>query len=136
MTRLIPLMVIAIGFAAGCGSGSNAPPTYAVTGTVTFDGAPLKSGDIRFEPETPGEAPDAGTIADGKFSIRAKAGKKKVRITASREIPGTKTKGAMGEDLAQQEQYIPDRYNANTELTETVKNGSNTFTFALQSAAK
>jgi hypothetical protein len=119
-------------FMVGCGSGSTGPQTYAVSGTVTFDGQPVKSGDILFEPEAKGESPDGGKITDGKFSFRAKQGKMKVKISASREVPGKTTKGAMGEEIVTKEDFIPERYNATTELSETVKTSGNTFTFALK----
>jgi len=116
----------------GCGSGNTGPQTYEVTGTVTFDGQPVKSGDIQFEPETPGESPDGGPIIDGKFSIRAKPGKNLVSIRATRDVPGQTTKGAMGEDIAKKEEFIPEKYNAATELSETVKTSGNSFTFTLK----
>lgn len=120
-------------FLAGCGGGSKGPVTYSVSGTVTFDGEPVKKGDIKFVPEEPGAAPDAGSIVDGKYSLSAKGGKKKVQITASRDVPGKTTKGAMGEDIAVKEEFIPARYNSQTELTADVT-GAKTFDFKLTTA--
>lgn len=117
----------------GCGAKSDGPPTYPVSGTVTFDGAPLKTGDIRLEPEAAGEAPDSGPITDGKFSLRAKQGQKRVVVTASREVPGKTIKGAMGEDIVVKEQFLPARYNEKTELKATIKSSGNTLTFELKS---
>lgn len=134
MLRLVPMGLIGLlSLIVGCSSGSNGPTTYSVSGTVKFDGQPLKTGDILFEPETPGLAPDAGQIANGSYALKAKAGKMKVKITASREIPGKVTKGAMGEDIVAKEDFIPANYNSQTELSAEVKpSGSNTFNFDLQ----
>jgi hypothetical protein len=117
------------------GCGGEGAGTYVVSGEVTFDGEPVKDGDIMLEPVEPGKAPDAGKIRDGKFEFRATPGKKKVKIQASRieKYPAGR-KGAMGETEGPVD-YIPERYNAKTELTEEVSaGGTNKFTFALKSA--
>lgn len=133
MLRMVSVGLVGLlSLVAGCGSGGG-PATYAASGTVKFDGQPLKTGDIQFEPETPGLAPDAGQIVNGSYSLKVKAGKKKVKITAAREIPGKSTKGAMGEDIIAKEDFIPANYNSQTELTAEVKaSGSNTFNFDLK----
>jgi hypothetical protein len=131
MLRSGVLFVLLACVTVGCGSGSDGPPTYSVTGTVTVDGQPLKTGDIRFDPEVAGMAPDAAVITDGKFSLRAKTGKKRVVITATRDVPGQTKKGAMGEDIPVTEDFIPARYNTSTELIETVTTGTNSFKFDL-----
>jgi len=43
----------------GCGSGE--PPTYQVSGKVSYAGQPLPSGSIQFEPDKPGG--NSGTCA-------------------------------------------------------------------------
>src|SRR5687767_2891918 len=94
--------------AAGCGgSGSK---VREVTGTVTFDGKEVAEGEIIFSPEDPALSPDSGTIKDGKYTAKVKEGKHKVRINASRAVPGKK--GPMGEDWI--EEYIPEKYNEKT----------------------
>jgi hypothetical protein len=117
------------------GCGGEGAGTYVVTGDVTFDGEPVKDGDIILEPVEPGKAPDAGKIKDGKFEFRATPGKKKVKIQASRmqKYPAGQ-KGAMGETEGPVD-YIPERYNTSTELQEDVTtSGPNKFTFVLKSA--
>ncbi|MDB5385017.1 MAG: hypothetical protein JWM11_663 [Planctomycetaceae bacterium] len=132
MLRIASIGVLLTCFVLGCGSGSDAPPTFSVSGTITFDGQPVKSGEITFESDEKGVAPDAGPITDGKFSLKAKEGKKLVKIRAMREVPGKATKGAMGEDISAKEQYIPARYNEKTELVESVEAVSNSFDFTLK----
>src|SRR5438128_5765139 len=89
---------------AGC--GPSGPRTYPVSGTVLFDGKPLPQGDIIFHAARGVVGADAGKIKDGKYSFRAKAGKKKVAILASAAVPG-KRDPLMGPLL---ENYIPERY--------------------------
>ncbi len=112
---------------SGCGPAK--PETCPVSGTVTWNGQPLPDGYIQFDAEDgKGVPPDAGPIKDGKYQLPVKPGKKKVQITATREV-GNKDP-AMG--MAPRQQYIPARYNLKTELKEVVKPGDkNEFRFDL-----
>lgn len=105
--------------ASGCG-GDDGPAMHPVAGTVTFDGQPVKDGDILFVSDNPAFGPDAAKIKDGKFSLMAKEGKAKVKILAVRDLPGPKKKGAMGEEVQPTEQFIPPCYNDKTTLTANV----------------
>jgi hypothetical protein len=82
--------------------GSSAPglPMYSVTGTVTFGGEPVSEGEIRFVRLDNKYNPDVGKIRQGKFLARVKEGEHKVEIRA----------------MKNQAEYIPARYNVNTEL--------------------
>jgi len=112
----------------GCSGG---PKTIPVTGAVTFDGAPLPVGNITFIPADASQPPQGGEIKDGKYEIKALAGKNRVEISASRVVPGG-AKGAMGEDVA--EEYIPVKYNAETTLSADVTaGGPNKFDYPLDS---
>ena len=116
----------------GC-SGKDGTETYPVSGTVSFNGQPVKVGDIVFEPESSEMSPDGGQIIDGKYNCKAKVGRMKVRISATREIPGKTTKGAMGEDIVEKEEYIPAKYNTATELTAEIDAADeNTVNFELK----
>ena len=67
---------------------------------------------------------------DGKFEFRASAGDKRVEVFADRPIgkPDPVMK------LQRYQQFIPTRYNEETELTATVEpRGDNSFDFALES---
>ncbi len=112
---------------AGCG-GKN---TYPVKGTVTWNGQPMAEGKIVLEDENPRVLPAAGDVKAGTFTLEAPAGKKKVRIHASREVPGAKKDPAMG--AVPRQEYVPRRYNADTTLSAEVKpEGPNEFTFSLK----
>jgi hypothetical protein len=107
----------------GCESGG--PKTYPVSGTVTWNAQPLADGNITFIDLDKAGLEHAGKIAEGKFQCQVAAGKKKVVITASREVG--KVDPAMG--AAPRQQYIPARYSDpfNTTLRAEVKpDGDNT----------
>jgi hypothetical protein len=113
--------------ASGCGKPSG-PPTYEVSGSVTWEGAALPEGDIIFTAVEKSVAPDAGTIRIGAYRLRTQSGKKRVSIRASKLVAGSK--GAMNEPIF--DNYIPDRYNVETTLTADVTaDGPNRFDFAL-----
>ena len=118
-----------VGVALLSGCGPDGPRSYPVSGTVLFDGKPLPQGDIIFHAAQGDVGADAGKIKDGKYSFRAKPGKKKVAILASAAVPG-KRDPVMGPLL---ENYIPERYNDETILAAEVKeSGENRFDFELQ----
>jgi hypothetical protein len=126
MRRILCLVGLALAAAplAGCGSGAR---TYEVTGEVTFDGQPVPEGDILFAPDDPSLAPEGGKIKGGRYQLRAKAGRYRVEVRASR--PGKP--GPMGPVY---ESYIPEEYNNKTTLRRTVSpDRPNQFDFALLS---
>lgn len=121
----VMFMLVGIG---GCG-GVEELPTYPVTGKVSFSGMPVEEGEIVLEDAT-GLPPDAGKITNGEFSFRAKAGKKIVRIRASREVEGEENAGIPGTPVRRD--YIPEKYNTKSTLAEEVKaDAPNEFSFEL-----
>lgn len=67
----VGFVLVAIGImqGAGCGRSGDLPPTVPVTGTVTYQGAPLPNAQVTFYPEG-GERPAAGTTdANGAYSL-------------------------------------------------------------------
>lgn len=117
-------------------------------GTVTFDGTPLPTGNIKFLPQSGTPGPTAGgPIEDGSFSIAADGGTMpgsfRIEITATRktgnkvydstaEMMDPSVKDGMVDEI---EQYIPARYNQNSNLTADVhSDGDNHFEFVLQSS--
>jgi len=55
---------------AGCGGGSNGPQLHPVTGTVTFQGAPVAAARITFIPEKVGGIAIATSDSSGKFTMK------------------------------------------------------------------
>ena len=126
------LLVLGCVLWVGCTGGG--PATYPATGTATFDGRPIPEGDIVFVSVDQSTPPAAGKIQQGAFRVDVPAGAKKVEIRASRmeKLPEGQA-GAMGETEMMVD-YIPARYNSQTELTAEVKPGEkNEFSFTLTS---
>jgi len=116
---------------AGC--GPSGPTTHTVSGTVTFDGAPVAQGEIVFRDAAGQEKSYGGQISNGKYSFDSSPGAKKVEISAMREVPGEWDTSNPGEKVPLMEQYIPEKYNAESTLTAKVT-GANTINFELKSA--
>lgn len=130
--------LVMVALLGGCGGeGSDTLPRQAVGGTVTFDGQPLKTGSIQFQPEAPaagGTQVSAGAlVADGRFQIPydqgLTPGRYKVLVFShgdgggdaaadASDPPGEP--GAPGKAL---EERIPSQYNAATTLSIEVKPG-------------
>ncbi len=112
--------------------GCNRDGKVAVSGTITFEGEPIATGHIIFTPVDPSIGPDADKIVDGRFSFRASPGEKRVEVFADRPVgePDPVMK------LQRKEQYIPTRYNEETELVAQVSDsGGNEFAFELVAKA-
>src|SRR4051812_27871741 len=72
-------LLVAAAAAAGCGAS-----TARVTGEVTYDGVPVKQGEVQFTPAD-GKGPVvAAPVADGRFTIEnLPPGPKVVQVSAS-----------------------------------------------------
>ncbi len=117
-------VVFALLLFAGCAGDGK----YPVSGTVTWNGEPIPDGHIIFTPVDAALGPDAVQFSAGKFSFRASPGEKRVEIFADR--PLGKPDPVM--NVVAHEQYIPTRYNEETELVADVTpGGSNDFQFDL-----
>ena len=116
---------------SGCsGDADDGPKMVTVKGTVSFDGKPIRLGNMIFEPADGAGRTSAGEIKEGDFEFQSPLGLKKVIISASRKT-GKKGK-EFGED--KMESYIPEKYNTKSELTENVQaDAENVFHFELQS---
>lgn len=129
LRSLLPCLALLLlaAAAAGCGRDDGMRP---VTGSVTFDGQPVESGEIIFRAVDGVEAAAAGKIAGGRYSVRATPGLKRVEITAIRQVDAPP--GPAGEPAIGFESYIPEQYNRHSELTaEVTPRGRNTFDFDL-----
>jgi hypothetical protein len=129
LAALLPTIV------AGC--GDSGPRRYPVSGTITFDDKPLPDGEVIFFPADGSAQPDAGKIADGKFSFRSLPGKKRVEIRADR-LSKTKTipvdgGGGKAKWIPAREVYIPPQYNTESKLfVEVQPDGPRDFDFQLR----
>jgi hypothetical protein len=111
----------------GCGGG-----TQVVSGTVTFDNEPVKEGHIAFVPAD-GKGGGGGPVADGRYSVTLPRGSYRVEVNASKsmKLPA----GQVGMDGAKEEvrSYIPEKYNAKTELKAEVPSPTSPLDFKLTS---
>jgi len=121
-----------LGGNAGCG-----PPDDqgTVTGTVTFDGAPLAEGAVRFVPVA-ADAPTSGaTVAEGAFTAKVPFGQMRVEITAAKVVGTREMYEGMPDSPVVNivEELIPAKYNVRSKLTLDVKQGSQEASFELES---
>ena len=117
----------------GCGQGPSS--RASVAGKVTVDGKPLEEGSIVFVPTDGTTGPTAGgRIRNGNYTIGNKkgpvVGTARVEIRAVRETGRIST---FGFDAGQKErvQYIPARYNEDSQLRADLKRGRNSLDFEL-----
>jgi hypothetical protein len=137
---------------AGCGGAGDRLPREPISGTVTFNGQPLKSGSIQFMPaQTKEGVATGGMITDGWFDVPRDAGpvpgNYQVMIFATGDTPaaadpgpgepaGPGIKSAIPQKTARARPttgLIPLRYNLKSELKAEVEaGGRNIYTFDLK----
>lgn len=104
---------------------------------MTLDDRPLESGYIQFRPLESTAGPTAGAeVVSGRFIVLRHhgpfAGKFRVEITASRKTDRTTWSDLSGGQTEIFEQFLPPRYNRQSELTAEVRaNTLNQFAFPL-----
>lgn len=119
--------VLALALSGASCSSDN--PLITVSGNVTLDGTPVPDGDLLFTPADPQFGSEAAKITDGVYQANLRPGQNKAQIRASRPVPGKK--GPMGEQLI--EDYIPPKYNDQSNLTIDVSKSQRKHDFQLQS---
>lgn len=102
---------------AGC---SNEPRQYEVTGVATYQGQPIAEGQIIFEDEAPAQGKWPGQIKDGRYQLKATAGPKLVRLSASRET-GKILEGGMGAPIPERIDILPPKFNSQSQEKRTVE---------------
>ncbi len=122
----------------GCG-GSSGPQRANAAGKVTFDGQPVEQGAISFAPMGNTTGPSSGgEIIDGHYSIARAVGPvvgtHRVEIQAMRRTGRQIESGPPappGTMVDEVEQFIPAKYNSQSELTAEISAGKNTVHFEL-----
>lgn len=122
-------------FAVACLGCDSGPEIASVEGTVTMDGEPLEGAAVVFVPEQ-GRPAGARTDEQGHYVLTftegregALLGTQKIRITTESD-PYEDEDGNM---VPAQPETVPTKYNAETELKYTVKEGENIADFDLES---
>ncbi len=119
-------------FLAGCGGGVDELARFPVTGTVTWNGAPLAEGEISFVAVDDGLT-DVATIASGVYLLETTAGAKRVEIRSFRTDADPDADPATGTSVPSRTQIIPGQYNDQTSLkTEVSEDTENRADFELR----
>jgi hypothetical protein len=121
---LAGLLLVAV--TAGC--GPSGPTKYPVQGEVRFNGKSIASGTMTLIPESPQARTTVSQIVEGKYEMEVTAGDWTVNIQAVRETGPVNP--ALGE--APREQYIPARYNGDSQLQITVPAEQSEFNYDLK----
>ena len=127
------LFGVAVLLIAGCGGDGR----YEVTGTVTFKGAPVEKGTIRFDPAPGGGSSAAATISGGRYTVPAAQGllpgKYRVSVTTvGADSQATDRTAVPGSGVIKDVvEPIPAKYNEATTLNCEVTGGKNTHDFKL-----
>ena len=133
--RLQPARILALltlSALAGCGDGKS-----TVSGTVTLDGQPVPSGSITFVKQEGGSLVREGAvISGGKFEAAMPPGTYKLELNGQKVVGKRTQKGFDGKDetLDVTQELFPAMFNANTELNQEIKPGSNTLKLDLRGA--
>jgi len=126
---------------SGCGEDDGLP-RQAVSGAVTFDGKPLATGSIQFQPDGSADQGAVGAgavIQDGRYAVdQAKGltpGSYKV-VILSHDSTIQIEEDAPGGGVRLPPELIPPQYNVNSTLTVAVSEGKeNVFDFPLEKKA-
>jgi len=133
-------ILLCCGFAAlvtGCSAGNDIE-LGRVNGHVTLDGKPLADAVVEFQPAN-GRASIGTTDSSGYYELQytldrdgAIPGEHTVRITTERYASGGEGSSPLVEA---RKELLPARYNVESELKETVEDGSQEINFELESAS-
>jgi hypothetical protein len=115
------------------GCGSNNPPTFPVTGKVTFNGEALPMGSLLLQPKAGGPSAQGVINSDGTYSVWTfEEGDGAIPGTHTVLISAAKDNGPESPVTP----LIPDKYGTfNSGLEVEVKEGDNTANFELTGKA-
>ncbi len=130
--RLMLLGAFTLSLAMGC--GESGPDLCSVEGTVTLDGQPLAKAIVDFQPDGGGERSsyDGQTDEAGHYLLHATASQKGAE-PGNYTVHITLPKRADDDPNAKTAPKLPAKYNTQSELKATVKDGMNTFDWPLTS---
>jgi len=107
----------------GCSEGKS-----SISGTVTFDGEPVKNGSITFVKSDGELLREGAVITDGAFQASLPTGEYKIELNAQKVVGKRIQKGFDGKDeeVEETKELFPERYNTKTTLTKKIERGANT----------
>jgi hypothetical protein len=97
---LLKFLFLSMVALVGCNGNSPKQSYASVSGTVTFNGAPLEKGTITFS--IPGFPPTSTEIIDGKFAGQAMVGTNTISISAKKKGKGFALRGDAARDAETQ----------------------------------
>jgi len=111
-----------------CLLGCNPNGPVEVAGKVTYDGKPVESGTIMFEPEDKSGPTQGQAISKGEYRLTGQnavaPGKKIVRIEAhgpsGKKVPSAPGSSTMVDAF---HQFIPEKYNKTSDIKKTIEPG-------------
>ena len=113
-----------------CGCSRDGLELVAVKGQVSYQGDPLEEAEIRFAPAAGTNAPGrSAMVRDGKYKASGRGG----LVVGTYRVEIRAYRGGRGDgppnldrnpNVKPPEQFLPARYNVNTELEITVEPGS------------
>jgi len=130
---MVALALPLVPLASGCGGGG--PELGSVEGTVTLDGQPLANAIVNFEPADEAgnrSSYDGETDESGHYVLHATASQKGAEL-GDYTVHITLPELAADDPNAKTAPRIPAKYNTQSELKATVKDGKNTFDWPLTS---
>ena len=137
LPRVIGLSVCIVVVMVSGGCSRSRIERAVVSGRVTYQGQPIKLGQIRFAPTRETGGPVSGAdIVDGAYSVDIKGGvpvgTHLVKIEAYRDqarVPRTPPPpGVEARPLVVKTQYLPEQFNTRTQLEITIEPGSGKIT--------
>lgn len=129
---LAPLAAIALLAVVGCGK-SGGLEKVEVRGSVTYNGTPVKNGEIRFRPTGDTRGPVSGAfISDGEYRVQAKGGvpvgTHVVQIDAFVMAGSSSSSEMTGSRGATRVNIIPPKYNRESVLQVDIAGGGSPVT--------
>jgi len=136
----LSLALALCGTGAGCGESDGLGAHVPVSGKITLDGQPLKTGHIVFSPLEVGRGAQA-SIVDGAYTVPKSRGPSpgpyRVEIHSIQPTGKKVFDRGEGEMIEETKNLVPAMYNANTTLQAEVKaGGENTFPFDLKTTSR
>ena len=119
----------------GCFGSGDDIDRVVVSGTVTYNGAPVDDGSIRFVPKYGTSAPVSGVaIVNGQYKIEMRGGvpvgTHRVEIRSFRKLE--KQYPDQPDAMVPKDQLLPDKYNVESELEREIPTGKSlTLDFSL-----
>lgn len=132
------VLFLLLSVSGGCGGQAYpGPPRAAVSGKVTFDGAPIGIGSITFLPKAGNGPVSGGTITDGAFNLTEEfgptIGEQTVQFQWRKPTGKKQVSVDGGQEFEETVEGLPEKYHSKSTETVTIKSGSNECNFSLTS---